>query len=275
MSDAEAVYTHTMYFGLTAADNSIMQARNYNNNLLAYFGAFHFPTHKTGTWLYEMPEEGNYYEYLGSWKDRFKNGVALETYKVDGVNSGFITDNNSVRYVNLSNGSYATIPAFAELLPVVNKNLIDETVFNTGFCISTTFKAEDSVDDSETILSLGTYEDGDLKSGYEITLNQARVKIAGASESTVDIPKGQLLTVDLNVNPAKVTTEAGEQDLFYFIIYVNGVMSACSRVFKSDIDWLFGTPLYLGCRNDLTHQSICKIYDFKIYTAPQSDVTMV
>jgi hypothetical protein len=52
-------------------------------------------------------------------------------------------------------------------------------------------------------------------------------------------------------------------------------MSACSRVFKSDIDWMFGTPLYLGCRNDLTHQSICKIYDFKIYTAPQSDVTMV
>ena len=275
MSDASSVYTHTMYFTLSQADSSIMQARNYNNNLLAYFGAFHFPTHKTGTWLYEMPAEGTYYEYLGSWKNKFKNGVSLETYKVDGINSGFITDQNSIRYINLANGSYATIPAFKELLAAVNKNFIDETMFNTGFCISTTFKAEESVDDSETILSLGNYEDGDLKSGFEITLNQARVKISGTSESNVDLPKGQLLTVDLNVSPAKVTTASGEQNLFYFIIYVNGVMSACSRVFKSDIDWLFGKSLYLGCRNDLSHQSIVKIFDFKLYTAPQSDVTIV
>jgi hypothetical protein len=63
-------------------------------------------------------------------------------------------------------------------------------MFRTGFCISTTFKAEDSVDDSETILSLGKYEDDDLSSGFEITLSQARVKIKGTSESTVDIPKG-------------------------------------------------------------------------------------
>jgi hypothetical protein len=60
-----------------------------------------------------MPAEGNYFEYLGTYMNQFKNGIALETYKVDGVNSGFITDANSVRYVGLSNGSYATIPAFA------------------------------------------------------------------------------------------------------------------------------------------------------------------
>lgn len=275
MSDPTAVYTHTVYFVLSQADQSIMQARNYNNNLLAYFGAFHFPTQKTGTWLYEMPAEGNYFEYLGTYMNQFKNGIALETYKVDGVNSGFITDSNSVRYVGLANGSYATIPAFAQLLPKINTNLIDETMFRTGFCISTTFKAEDSVDDTETILSLGKYEDDDLSSGFEITLNQARVKIKGTSESTVDLPKGQLLTVDLNVNPATIVTESGQQDLYYFIIYVNGVMSACSRVFKSDIDWMFGTPLYLGCRNDLSHPSICKIFDCKLYTAAQSDVTIV
>lgn len=275
MVDASAVYKHEVYFELTPPDTSILQARNYNNNLLAYFGSFHFPTQKSGTWLYEMPAEGNYYEYLGSWKDKFKNGVSLETYKVDGVNSGFITDQNSVRYVNLVNGSYATITAFADLLPNVSANLIDETVFNTGFCISTTFKAEESVDSTETILSLGTYENDDLKSGFEITLNKARVKIAGASEATVDLPIGELITVDLNVNPTKVNTDTGEQELVYFIIYLNGVMSACSRVLKKDIDWFFGTPLYLGCRNDLTHQSIVKVFDTKIYTAPQSDVTIV
>ena len=275
MSDSTAVYTHTVYFVLSQADQSIMQARNYNNNLLAYFGAFHFPTQKTGTWLYEMPSEGNYFEYLGTYMNQFKNGIALETYKVDGVNSGFITDSNSVRYIGLANGSYATIPAFTQLLPKINTNLIDETLFRTGFCISTTFKAEDSVDDTETILSLGKYEDDDLSSGFEITLNQARIKIKGTSESTVDLPKGQLLTVDLNVNPATIVTESGQQDLYYFIIYVNGVMSACSRVFKSDVDWMFGTPLYLGCRNDLSHPSICKIFDCKLYTAAQSDVTIV
>lgn len=275
MSDASAVYTHTVYFVLSQPDQSIMQARNYNNNLLAYFGAFHFPTQKTGVWHYEMPAEGNYYEYLGSYMNQFKNGVDLETYKVDGVNSGFITDSNSVRYIGLANGSYAKIPIFKDLLPAYSTSLIDETAFRTGFCISTTFLAEDSVDETETILSLGRYENDDLASGFEITLSQARVKIKGTSESTIDLPKNQLLTVDLNVNPTTIVTDSGTQDLYYFIIYVNGVMSACSRVFKSDIDWMFGTPLYLGCRNDLTHQSICKIYDFKIYTAPQSDVTMV
>jgi hypothetical protein len=118
-----------------------------------------------------MPAEGNYYEYLGSYMNQFKNGVDLETYKVDGVNSGFITDSNSVRYIGLANGSYAKIPIFKDLLPAYSTSLIDETAFRTGFCISTTFLAEDSVDETETILSLGRYENDDLASGFEITLS--------------------------------------------------------------------------------------------------------
>lgn len=275
MQDKDAVYVQNMYFAVTEADDSVMKARNYNNNLLAYFGSFTFPSSTTGTWKYDLPAEGDPMEYLGIYKDTFKNGVDMITYKVDGQSSGFMTDNNSVRYVGLANGSYAEIPAFKQLLPAYSQDMLHETMFSTGFCISTTFKAEDSVDDTETVLSLGKYENDDLASGFEITLNQARMKIKGTAESTVALPKGELLTVDLNVNPATIVTDTSSYEVYYFTIYVNGVMSACSRVFKDSIDWLFGTSLFLGCRNDLTHQSICNIYDFKIYTAPQSDVTLV
>jgi hypothetical protein len=34
---------------------------------------------------------------------------------------------------------------------------------------------------------------------------------------------------------------------------------------NADTGWLFGTPLYLGCRNDLSNQANCNIYDFKLY----------
>lgn len=271
MNNSSSCYTHTVYFVLSPPDQSIMKARNYNNNLLAYFGAFHFPSDKTGNWVYELPSDDDYYAYHGLYKNKLSK-VTLETYKVNGIDSGFITDSNSVRYIGLSKGSYAVIPIFKELLPTYK---IEETMFNTGFCISTTFKAEDSADETETVLSLGNYANDDLSSGFEITLSQARIKIESIFESTVDLPKNQLLTIDLNVTPTTIIENSISKELYYFTIYVNGVMSACSRVDKAYINWLFGKSLYLGCREDLSHSSICKIYDFKIYTAPQSDVTMV
>jgi len=39
--------------------------------------------------------------------------------------------------------------------------------------------------------------------------------------------------------------------------------------------WMFASPLYLGCRNDLSNQANCNIYDFKLYAQNQPDLSIV
>lgn len=43
---------------------------------------------------------------------------------------------------------------------------------------------------------------------------------------------------------------------------------------ESDIDWTFGSDIYLGCKNNngiLSNYSNLKIYDFKLYSSSQSE----
>ena len=54
---------------------------------------------------------------------------------------------------------------------------------------------------------------------------------------------------------------------WFFKIYVNGIPSAVTEV-TSVSSWLFGLPIYLGCRNSngiLSNYSSVKIYDVKVY----------
>jgi hypothetical protein len=92
-----------------------------------------------------------------------------------------------------------------------------------------TYKTDDVTDVSKTVMSIGRYRDDMLDSGIEITLDNITVKIGTADTLTVKLPQNELLTVDIDVS---LLGEVG----WYFKIYVNGVLSAVTRVDQSAID---------------------------------------
>jgi len=60
-------------------------------------------------------------------------------------------------------------------------------------------------------------------------------------------------------------------------LYVDGIPSAVTEV-SSVSSWLFGLPMYLGCRNNggtLSNYSNAYIYDIKIYQDSQYDCDVV
>ena len=263
--DFSAVDTHAVKFKVVKSDTSILMARNFNNRLLAYFSNFTFPSNSKGTWTY-IPETNpeKYLYYTGPFNQNSK----INLFKVDGINSGFVK--SGIPRIVLANSSYGSIDIFKTLFP---QRIITESLFAEGFCLSCTFKAQESVDTSETILSFGRYEKDTLDSGFEITLEKARIKINKSSETNIELPQNQLLTIDLNVEPINIENKS--EPYYFFTLYLNGVMSSCIKVAQSDIDWNFGKALYLGCREDLSHNSVCEIFDFKIYSISQSQVSIV
>lgn len=120
-------------------------------------------------------------------------------------------------------------------------------------------------------MGIGKYENDVLKTGFEITLEEVLVKIGSADSISCRLPQNELLTVDIDVS--LLGTNA-----WYFKIYVNGVLSAVTRVLEENIDWQFGTNLYLGCRNN---NGVCSkfsnvtIYDLKLYTSSQTEYAVV
>lgn len=71
---------------------------------------------------------------------------------------------------------------------------------NKGFNISLTYKSKVSSDPSEVIMSLGRYENGELASGIEISLEKVLVQIGSADSIESKLPQGELLTIDLDVS---------------------------------------------------------------------------
>nr|DAK03651.1 MAG TPA: hypothetical protein [Bacteriophage sp.] len=57
-----------------------------------------------------------------------------------------------------------------------------------GFHISCTYKAESSSYPEEVICGIGQYEENELKTGYEISLEKAVCKIGSADTLTVKLP---------------------------------------------------------------------------------------
>lgn len=280
-SDTSAQYTKEVTCRISEAVSVDLYARNYNNNLLLYMSRVTgFPNTPTGTWKYPIKTSGEF-KYTGAFRNSFPDGINLTLHKVNGNTTGFIVNSdgvNNIPAIMLSGGSYGILDAGHVLFPQLS---IENTAFASCFDISCTFKATSSADESETVLSLGTYENDELKTGYEITLTQAKVKIGSASAIVVTLPQDKLVTVDLNVQKTEIVVDpstSSTKTAYYFIIYLNGIMSACKRVYEEDIDWFFGQDIYLGCRNDngnLSKFSTVSFYDFKIYTATQSEVTLI
>ena len=281
--DISAQYTKYVYCVITEAVQVDLFANNDQETLLAYFSKVSgFPNTSTGTWTY-MPAISGPFKYSGAFKNSFPQGVKLTLNDVNGVTSGFIVDTDGINDIPgtvLKGGSYAYLQVAEHMFPQVDIQSGESFFQPVGFHLSTTFKAEESSDADEVILSMGKYTNGVLNSGIEITLEQVYVKIGSADSIVCKLPQNELLTVDLDVSYVS--------GAWYFKIYLNGVLSAVSRVLTSDIDWQFETDLYLGCRYEgnpiiggvrntgtKSRFSNVTIYDLKLYTSSQTDFAIV
>lgn len=264
-----------VYCRIVQGSSSVLYANNDRRTLIAGFNSTlgnGFPNNTTGTWNYKWPTSGEF-AYTGGFSNNpilKESGINISLQKVNGTTSGYIqnTDGNGTPAIILSGESYGQIEELKYLMPA--SDIADLSVFTTGFHLSLTYKAEESSNSDLVICSLGKYNQGMLTTGYEITVSSVKCKIGSLDESVVSLPQNELLTVDLDISK-----ESGI-DVWYFRIYVNGVLSAVSRV--QDYDWKFGLPLTLGCRNDngsRSNFSNVNIYDIKMYTSPLSEVAVV
>ena len=272
--DTSAQYTKTVTCRIVESVSKDMYANNDMHTLLAYFSKISgFPNTTTGTWNYPLKTSGEFI-YEGAFASKFPNGVNLTLQGVNGKTSGFLVDSdgiNSIPAIRLSGESYGYLEVAEQMFPAVDIGVGVSFFQPLGFHISCTYKADTSSDPNEVVMGIGAYENGELRTGYEVTLEKAVCKIGSADTLTVKLPQNELLTVDLDVSLLDKTG-------WYFKIYVNGVLSAVSRVLQSDIDWMFGTDFYLGCRNnngERSNFSDVYIYDFKIYTSSQSEYAIV
>lgn len=272
--DVSAQYTKTVTCRIVDSVSVDLYANNDLHTLLGYFSKITgFPNTATGTWNYPLKAEGPFI-YEGAFASKFPTGVNLTLKGVNGKTSGFLVDSdgiNSIPATRLSGEAYGYLEVADQMFPAIDIGAGVSFFQPLGFHISCTYKADTSSDPTEVICGIGSYEDGKLRTGYEVTLEAATCKIGSADTLTVKLPQNELLTVDLDVSLLSGTG-------WYFKIYVNGVLSAVSRVLQSDIDWMFGTDYFFGCRNDKgkrSHFSDCTIYDIKVYTSSQSEFAIV
>lgn len=269
-NDVDGIYEKTVTCRIITAEKVDLYANNKNKQLLAYFSKVSgFPNYGTGTWTYKPTKDGKF-DYTGGFVDQFPNGVNLTLYKVNGSTSGFIKDVdgvNSIPAIRLVGESHGQVEVAEYMFP--KKELGAGFFRSSGFHISTTFKSDESTNTDETILSIGRYKNGLIDSGYEITLESVTVKIGNADTLVCKIPQNELLTVDLDVSLVGTG--------WYFKVFINGVMSAVTRVDQSKIDWFFEDDIYLGCRNEngvLNKFANVNIYDLKLYTHSQNEYSI-
>ena len=272
--DITGQYTKRVYCRVSESKYVDLYANNDDQTLLAYFSRITgFPNNTAGTWTYPVGAVGNF-PYQGTFKNSFPDGVKLTLKDVNGSTTGFLPNSdkeNSIPATVLRGESYGYLEVADQMFPDYE---ISEgySFFQTqGFNISLTYKAEESSDQNEVVMSIGNYRDEELYNGIEISLDKVKIGIGAADTLEVKLPQNELLTVDIDVS--LLGTSA-----WYFKIYVNGVLSAVTRVEQSNIHWTFGTNLYLGCRNNagvLSNFSNISIYDLKLYTSSQTEYAIV
>lgn len=276
----------TGYFSIVQGESGTL--KDYKGNLLARFGSFNFPADGNTTWVYDIPSSGEY--AFNSWP--VSNGYNKTTLNIHNNTASTGLRTNVYRYMNLSGNTYATIEEIKDLFP--QSSLLSRSLFGTGFYMQVTYQylIDNPID--QTILSFGEYKDGSLYKGFEINSDYIRIAFGSVNGIQIETPikaenqyasssskSTRTITIGLNVWSTSVKTGANTfQTTYYFGLYIDGVMTKCALIpenvlTNADTGWLFGTPLYLGCRNDLTNQANCYIYDFKLYAQNQTDLAIV
>ena len=270
--DNTAKFTKQVYAVIREAEQVDLYANNKIQTLLAYFSRVTgFPSSSETTWRYNLSSTGTF-PYTDIFASQFPNGVNLKLNKTNGYSSGFLNNTdgiNNIPGIVLNGEASAHIEVAQQMFP--DYEIGSFGFFQPkGFNISTTYKTDTMTDVSRVVMSIGRYRNDLLDSGIEITLDQITVKIGTADTISVKLPQNEIITVDIDVSSVG--------NGWYFKIYINGVLSAVSRVEQSAIDWTFEQDLYFGCRNDngtLSRFSNVTIYDIKLYTSSQSDYAIV
>lgn len=271
------------YFSIIEGVSGILQ--DYKGNLISRFSSFNFPDETASEWTYTIPSSGDY--AFTAWPSGVINGTTLKLHN-NTSSTGFKT--NNYRYINLTGNTYATIDEFKTLFP--NSNNLQSSLFYPGFYLQITYEwaVENPVD--QTILSFGEYGSNGEFQGFDISSDYIKIGF-GSSVTQFESPlkaenhypststkKTRTITVGLNVWRGETTTSTSKQTTYYFALYIDGTMTKCVLVPESTLTttttgWKFGAPLYLGCKNDLSNQANCYIYDFKLYAQNQPDLSLV
>jgi hypothetical protein len=154
--------------------------------LLAYFSRVSgFPNNTTGDWNYKPGT----FKYSGAFDSRYPDGMNLKTFKCNGTTTGFIgdTDYQQTPAVSFNGEAYGYLEV-KELFPKIEISAGESVFTSSGFNISATFKCDETADSTETILSLATYENDKIKTGYEITVEKVTCKIGSAETLTCILP---------------------------------------------------------------------------------------
>ena len=229
--DVEARDSTSVYAAIGVNLDEDLTVNNDNNGLLAYYSSMRWtPLSDNTNWRYfwdSNPESLFYYNHA-PFLNNSKDGVNLKLNKTNGNTTGFInagTVANPVNGIVLNGESYANLEIGDYMFPDTTE--LRETFFQqTGFNFSITYRAKNVPDVSKTVMSIGKYTNDVLRSGIEVTLDKASLKIEYVDAIEVKLPLGELITLDFDVS----YTGAG----WFFKIYLNGVLSAVTRVEKGE-----------------------------------------
>lgn len=271
------------YFTLTETTSTFMDVARSSNLLMKFYNKS-IAENTSKIWQYD-----NSSTYSGS-NNSFITTLTLHNTTTSGVQKTGFINTNSIKAIVLDSDAYADIDQFGVLFSDKQTSLS-----NSGFCYSITFKVDEDAGDNDTVISLLSYDaNKNINNGILITASQASVYLSGTKIST-DIAKGEITTVDINTKYQETTINSIKYSYYYYIIYVNGIMSAASRVlaFKQDMSdslssreiqdnfpWIITNQyMYLGAKinedNSLSNFCTCNIYDIKLYEGELTDWEIV
>lgn len=276
-----------VYFTLSEADTD--NFRNYKGALIFNYGAFNQPDTNSQKCSYTIANEGTY----GVNESQFPRSQGINKVDLTLHNStnstGFkFINSTGVNYIDLSGNTYATIDQFEQMLGFTDD--YQYTLLGNGFYFQFTYKFTQSNPSGQTVLSLGTYDEGNLTNGLEVSSDHILMKV-GSLQEEIEAPiKGEnqyqnsiqgvtdQITVAFNCWKSDVVTISGDSiPTYYFALYLDGIMTKCLVVPEQELgaNWAFGDKLYLGCRGDLTQQANCQIYDIRFYVQKQTPLSIV
>lgn len=275
-----------VYFVIAAAN--LGDLRNYRGPLAFNYGAFNQPDTNSSACSYQFQTSGEY--AIG--ESQFPRSIGInETNLVIHNNTsttGFQVTENGINYVDLSGNTYATLDEFKQLLGTTDN--YQYTLLGNGFYFQCTYNFKQEAPSEQTIVSLGTYNNGVLTNGFEVNSEHIIIRV-GALYEEIDAPiKGEnqfsnkeegvtnQITIGLNCWKADVVTTSGSNvPTYYFAVYLDGIMTKCLVVSEQELgtNWAFGDKLYLGCRSDLSQQANCEIYDIRFYVNKQPAISPV
>lgn len=279
-SDRALTTSKDLYFNLLEAEQGDLE--DYDSGYqLGRFGQKNAATSGTTKWEYLIPKEGPhaYQDYNDGWPNVIGGKMTMSLHK---TSTAFTTQNQQF-FVTLPGGSYATVDEFKQLLPkLTDADFVENSIFNNGFFIQIAYEVQSN--SNGTVLSLGRHnKEGQLVSGFEILSNKITVAVGSeneaASSASLNISSSGLTIVGLNVwsqkNKLKTTTGISEITTYYFAIYLNGIMSKVLTYTEFGSQWNFQDALYLGAREDESNPCDIYVYDLKVYTKNEGDLSIV